>query len=511
MVFSSIIFVFFFLPIVLIGYFILVLPAILGSRNSIWWRLGNCFLLMTSLLFYFWGEKFLIWIIITSTLIDYTCALLISGGLGRGAIRQLRPDTPRAVWQKFGLVLSICSNLAFLGVFKYFNFGVDGFNRLMATMGLSALQWTDAIRITLPLGISFYTFQSMSYTIDVYRGQVRATRNLIDFACYVTMFPQLVAGPIVRYRDIAEKLYSRVITSELFASGVSRFVVGLGKKLLIANTVSVAAEQILSMPTNELSAPIAWLGIVCYATQIYFDFSGYSDMAIGLGRMLGFSFQENFNYPYISRSMREFWQRWHISLSTWFRDYLYIPLGGSRTSLRRTYVNLAIVFALCGLWHGASWNFVIWGLYHGFFLVIERAWLGTFLSRRHPVIRHAYALLVILCGWVIFACDTMPQVLGFLAAMFGFAGDASSAQDFDWFWTREVRIALMAGVFLSMPVLPALARFQRKWLASLSDASLTTAEAGLHAFRIMGLGILLLVSAMFLSAGTHNPFIYFRF
>jgi alginate O-acetyltransferase complex protein AlgI len=511
MVFSSIIFVFFFLPIVLVGYFIVVLPAILGSQRRLWWRLGNAVLLISSLVFYFWGETFLIWIIITSTLIDYACALLISGGLGGGAIAQLKPNTTRGFRQKFGLVASICANLTFLAVFKYLNFGVDSYNYLLASLGLSALAWTDAISITLPLGISFYTFQSMSYTVDVYRGHVRATRNLIDFACYVTMFPQLVAGPIVRYHDIAEKLHSRVITCELFASGVSRFIVGLGKKLLIANTVSVAAEQIMAMPTHELSASIAWLGIVCYATQIYFDFSGYSDMAIGLGRMLGFSFQENFNYPYISRSMREFWQRWHISLSSWFRDYVYIPLGGNRQSSGRTYMNLLVVFTLCGLWHGASWTFVIWGLYHGFFLALERAWLGTLLSRRHPLFRHAYTLLIILCGWVIFACDSLPHVLGFLTAMFGFAADASSAQGFDWFWTREVRIALITGVFLSTPVLPAFLKWQAHWLTALKGVSHTAAETGLFTMRMLGLLVLLVICAMFLSAGTHNPFIYFRF
>ena len=511
MVFSSVIFVFFFLPIVLVGYFILVLPAILGSRKYLWWYFGNLFLLISSLVFYFWSEKFLIWIIITSTLINYLCGLLISGGFSWGEIALLAPDTPRNFRHKFGLVLSICSNLALLGVFKYFNFGVDSYNRLMAMLGLSALEWTDAIRITLPLGISFYTFKSMSYTIDVYRGHVRATRNLIDFACYVTMFPQLVAGPIVRYHDIADSLHSRIITSELFASGVSRFVIGLGKKLLIANTVSVAAEQILAMPANKLSSSIAWLGIVCYTIQIYFDFSGYSDMAIGLGRMLGFKFQENFNYPYISRSMREFWQRWHISLSTWFRDYLYIPLGGSRKSKGRTYVNLVIVFTLCGLWHGANWTFIVWGLYNGFFLITERVWLGKFLSRRHPLFGHAYALMVILCGWVIFACDTLPHAWGFLTAMFGFAGNVSSVQDIDWFLTREIRIALIAGIFLSMPVLPALSEFQDRWLSLLKGAAQTAAEISFCTFRIIGLCVLFVICAMFLSAGTHNPFIYFRF
>jgi len=511
MVFSSIIFVHFFLPIVLIGYFILIMPAILNSKRSSWWHAGNFFLLISSLVFYFWGEKYLIWIIITSTLIDYFCGLLISGGFSRGQIVKLTPDAPRSFRQKFGLALSICSNLVFLGVFKYFNFGVDSYNHFMSTLGLSTLEWTNAVRITLPLGISFYTFQSMSYTIDVYRGHVQATRNLIDFACYVTMFPQLVAGPIVRYHDIADKLHNRLISYELFASGVSRFIIGLGKKLLIANTVSVAAEQILAIPTNEINGSVAWLGIVCYTVQIYFDFSGYSDMAIGLGRMFGFSFMENFNYPYISRSMREFWQRWHISLSTWFRDYLYIPLGGSRISTKRTYLNLVIVFTLCGLWHGASWVFVVWGLYHGFFLVIERMWLGKFLAGRHPLFGHVYALIVIMCGWVIFACDTLPHAVGYLSAMFGFTKNVSSVQDIDWFLTREIRIALIAGIIFSMPTLPGFVELCDRLLVWLKGVSRTAATIIFGAFRVIGLCALFVICVMYLSAGTHNPFIYFRF
>jgi alginate O-acetyltransferase complex protein AlgI len=325
------------------------------------------------------------------------------------------------------------------------------------------------------------------------------------------MFPQLVAGPIVRYHDIADKLHNRLISYELFASGVSRFIIGLGKKLLIANTVSVAAEQILAIPTNEINGSVAWLGIVCYTVQIYFDFSGYSDMAIGLGRMFGFSFMENFNYPYISRSMREFWQRWHISLSTWFRDYLYIPLGGSRISTKRTYLNLVIVFTLCGLWHGASWVFVVWGLYHGFFLVIERMWLGKFLAGRHPLFGHVYALIVIMCGWVIFACDTLPHTVGYLSAMFGFTKNVSSVQDIDWFLTREIRIALIAGIIFSMPTLPGFVLLCDKLLVWLKGVSRTAATIIFGAFRVIGLCALFVICVMYLSAGTHNPFIYFRF
>lgn len=511
MVFSSIIFLFLFFPLFLGVYYLIFMPVLLGIGQSFWRQLNNLFLLLSSLVFYFWGEKFLVWIVVTSTFIDYVCGLIISGGIARRKTQNLSSENSRMFREKFGLAVSICSNLAFLGVFKYFNFGIDSFNRLVEVMGMSGLMLKDTLRITLPLGISFYTFQSMSYTIDVYRGRVQATRKLINFACYVTMFPQLVAGPIVRYRDIADQLVSRMITRELFASGVSRFIVGLGKKLLIANTVSIAAEKIIAMPTTELSSSIAWLGIVCYTIQIYFDFSGYSDMAIGLGRMLGFTFQENFNYPYISRSMHEFWRRWHISLSTWFRDYLYIPLGGNRRSIGRTYVNLMVVFTLCGLWHGASWTFVVWGLYHGFFLIMERTWLEKFLSHRHPLFGHTYTVLVILCGWVIFASDTLPHAFGFLSAMFGLASNTSAAQDVNWFLTREIRIALVIGIICSMPVVPTFAELQDKWLGWLRGTHQTAMQITFCTFRVIGLCALFLICAMYLSAGTHNPFIYFRF
>lgn len=511
MVFSSIIFIFFFLPIALGGYYLLSLPALLGYRQKYWRRASNLFVLLASLVFYFWGEKFLVWIVITSTLIDYICGLLISAGLYRRKIQKLLINTQRSRLQKFGLILSICSNLAFLGTFKYFNFGVENYNNLVTALGLSTLRWEDAIRITLPLGISFYTFQSMSYTIDVYRGRVRATRNLIDFACYVTMFPQLVAGPIVRYHDVAKQLVSRVITRELFASGVSRFILGLGKKVLVANTVAMTAEKIFALGTSELTTGVAWLGATAYTIQIYFDFSGYSDMAIGLGRMLGFNFRENFNYPYISKSVREFWQRWHISLSTWFRDYLYIPLGGSRCSTGRTYLNLLAVFFLCGLWHGASWTFVVWGFYHGLFLILERLWLGKFLSKRHAIISQTYTVLVVMCGWVLFASDTLSHATSFLAAMAGFDKASSTANNISWYLSSDVRLALIIGVIFSMPVLPTLGRWWEGLYASRKDKIILALEPPRLFFYVTGLSMILLICLMLLSAGTHNPFIYFRF
>jgi alginate O-acetyltransferase complex protein AlgI len=492
-------------------YYLLFTPVLLGLRQNFWRQLSNLFLLISSLIFYFWGEKFLVWIVVTSTFIDYVCGLIISGGIARRQTQNLSLENSRMFREKLGLVVSICSNLAFLGVFKYFNFGVESCNRLLEVMGLSGLMLKDTLRITLPLGISFYTFQSMSYTIDVYRGQVQATRKLIDFACYVTMFPQLVAGPIVRYRDIADQLVSRMITRELFASGVVRFILGLGKKMVVANTLSVVAESVFELPTNKLSCSVAWLGSIAYGIQIYFDFSGYSDMAIGLGRMLGFDFKENFNYPYISKSVQEFWRRWHISLSTWFRDYLYIPLGGSRCSTKRTYFNLIVVFYLCGLWHGASWTFVVWGLYHGLFLILERMWLGKFLSKLPQIVRHIYTLLIVLCGWILFTSETLPHGLRFLAVMFGFGEHTGAVQELSWHLTREVKMALLVGVIFSMPVLPALTRLKKSLIVSYEQPTQVAVELVFSVCRTIGLCALFVICAMYLSAGTHNPFIYFRF
>jgi alginate O-acetyltransferase complex protein AlgI len=382
-VFSSITFLFFFLPIVLGLYHLVFLPVSIGHRSAPFWRhLSNLFLLTVSLFFYFWGEGWLIWIILASTLIDYCCGLLIGGAFHKGEIERLIKDAPRTFRQRAGLIISICSNLAFLCFFKYFNFGVDSLNMALP----ASWQIHDAMRIALPLGISFYTFQSMSYTIDVYRGQVKATANLIDFACFVTLFPQLVAGPIVRYRDIAHQLVHRTISRSLFASGVSRFTIGLAKKVLLANTVAQAADGILALPSQQMTTALAWIFTLCYSLQIYFDFSGYSDMAIGLGRMFGFDLKENFNYPYISRSIRDFWRRWHISLSTWFRDYVFVPLSLNVNLRSHVYVVLLMTWALVGLWHGASWNFVLWGVYQavliGAFRFIQRSYRRLQASRR---------------------------------------------------------------------------------------------------------------------------------
>jgi alginate O-acetyltransferase complex protein AlgI len=503
MVFSSITFLFFYLPVVLVLYHLLFLPVSRRSpRAPLFLRLSNLFLLGVSLLFYFWGEGWLVWILLTSTLIDYVCGLLLAGAWRTGRVELLAEGGPRSRAQRLTLIASLTANLLFLGFFKYFNFGVDTVNRLVP----DAWRLTDVLRVTLPLGISFYTFQSMSYTIDVYRGHVKATRNLIDFACYVALFPQLVAGPIVRYADIAQQLVRRTVSTRLFASGVNRFVLGLAKKVLIANTVARAADAILALPADQITTPQAWAATLCYSIQIYYDFSGYSDMAIGLGRMFGFEFLENFNYPYISRSLHEFWRRWHISLSTWFRDYLYIPMGGNRKGAGRTYFNLFTVFFLCGLWHGANWSYVVWGLFHGFFLIAERLGLARLVNRLPRPLQHGYALLLIMVSWVLFYTESFSKSVVLITSLAGFAPTAKSSLMLQDWWSGDILAALVFGILFSAPVLPR----ARVWLDRLRAHSPAGAAAWTLA-HAAAVAFLFLSCAMSLAAGTHNPFIYFRF
>jgi alginate O-acetyltransferase complex protein AlgI len=356
----------------------------------------------------------------------------------------------------------------------------------------------------LPLGISFYTFHALSYLVDVSRRAADGQRDPAAMGLYIVFFPQLIAGPIIRYKDIADQLVHRAVTREAFALAIQRFVIGLAKKMLIANTLAGPADAIFALPTAELTVGLAWLGIVCYTLQIYFDFSGYSDMAIGLALLFGFRFPENFNYPYVARSLTEFWRRWHISLSTWFRDYVYVPLGGNRRGAARTFLNLWIVFFLCGLWHGAAWTFVAWGLYHGSFLVVERLGAGRWLERLWAPARHAYAMLAVMVGWVFFRAESLHQAAGYLAAMSGFAAGSGLEQHVGLQLNTVVALALAAGVTGSAPVLPRLGR----WSEGISALNLRlVVEVG----RIAGLVLLLVASAMLMAAGTYNPFIYFRF
>jgi alginate O-acetyltransferase complex protein AlgI len=507
MVFSSITFLFLFLPLTLALVHAIELPGRLGVWPRLFRQLANLFLLGASLLFYFWGESLLIWALLLTVGINYVCALVISGVGRRGTRPPLEVGGPRTRGQTAALWLAVLSSLALLGFFKYFGFGLANYNRLVAAVGLDALQWHTALSVALPLGISFYTFQALSYTIDVYRGHVQATRNPIDFACYVTLFPQLVAGPIVRYADVARELVSRAATAAEFASGTTRFTLGLGKKVLLANTLASTADRIFALPAEQLSCNLAWLGVIAYTLQIYYDFSGYSDMAIGMGRMLGFRFPENFRLPYAARSIQDFWRRWHISLSTWLRDYLYIPLGGSRGSTLRTYVNLWLVFLLCGLWHGAGWTFVAWGLYHGLFLVLERRGLARWLERLGAPFGHAYTLLVVMCGWVLFRSDSIPQAGAFLRAMFdlgGAWGHTSPVLD------NDGKLALVLGAVLASPLVGWLGE---RWRAFIQERSPSgwAGELAFQTLRTAGTTALLALAAMWLAAGTYNPFIYFRF
>ncbi len=523
MLFSSAIFVFLFLPLLLALYF--VVHA----------RLRNTLLLVASMLFYAWGEPVMSVVMVASITANYVFGLWVDAARARGRGKGV-------------IAVATVFNLGLLVVFKYADWIWDTLGTVLVAVGVlhapparigSFLGPDSALRVVLlnpdatirlPIGISFFTFQAFSYVIDVYRREGAVNKNPLDIALYVSLFPQLIAGPIVRYRDVAEQIVQRVVTLEGFAEGVRRFVIGLGKKMLIANLCAEACDKVFGaagvpgIPAAELTPAVAWLGIVAYTLQIYFDFSGYSDMAIGLGRMFGFTFLENFNYPYISRSITEFWRRWHISLSTWFRDYLYIPLGGNRGSKASTYRNLVLVFFLCGLWHGANFTFVVWGLYHGAFLVIERAGLGKWLDKRPAILRHAYTLLVVVVGWVFFRATTMAYALSYLAAMFGLVNGSQTIhfeypplQD-EWiaaslvhpvalYATSLTWTAIAAGIIGSIPWLPSVRRFT----ARLAERGRTGTWLSLEIAGMAGLALVFVCVAMELAGGAYNPFIYFRF
>ena len=466
MVFSSSVFLIVFLPITLLAYFIV--PArFIKARNSV--------LLAASLVFYGWGEPKYILIMIFSIVFNYVC------GLAAGKNRS-----------KAVLILCVVGNLALLGYFKYTDFVLETVNRL-AEAGLALPG------IALPIGISFYTFQTMSYVIDVYRGKVEAQRDIITFGTYVTLFPQLIAGPIVRYSDVAVMLVGRKTNLEQIAEGVRRFIIGFGKKVLLANQIYVVWMELSAM--ENLSVSAAWLGAVAFTFQIYFDFSGYSDMAIGLGKIFGFDYLENFNYPYISRSITEFWRRWHMSLSSWFKEYVYIPLGGNRKGLSRQLINISIVWILTGLWHGASWNFVMWGVYYGIILIIEKLGLLKVLKKCPAVVGHIYSLILIVIGWVIFAVDDMGQVAAYRGMMLGssqiFIDDA-----FVYFF--ESRIWLLIACVIGSTPLP-------KIVCSIIAEKLEDREVLLGTIEtVLFMGIFAL-SMAFLVSGSYNPFLYFRF
>ncbi len=480
MLFTEPTFLFLFLPALLCLYF---LPR-QGHRNWL--------LLVASVVFYAWGGGNFTWLIAASIAFNYYAALAVDR----------HRHTPAGTWLLRG---AIGANLLVLGIFKYANFIGDNVNALLTASGAAAV---PVPRVLLPIGISFFTFHAISYVVDVYRRDAVAQKHPTEAALYLLLFPQLIAGPIIRYRQIASQLARRVVTADSFAYGTRRFIVGFGKKMLIANAAAGPADQIFAMPAAQLDAAHAWLGVACYTLQIYFDFSGYSDMAIGLGAMFGFTFPENFRYPYIATSLQDFWRRWHLSLSAWFRDYVYVPLGGNRVSTGRLYLNLLTVFFLCGLWHGASWTFVVWGLFHGAFLVLERLPPGRAIEALPRPARHAYTLLVVMTGWVFFRADSLAGAGAMLQAMWGGGAAAPAPYAIAWYLTPELLLALVAGAIGATPIVPVLARR----LAAAGDVT-TPPSVGWapSLLTTCALAVILVAAVMLSAARTYNPFIYFRF
>ena len=466
MVFSGIPFLYYFLPATILLY--LAAPR----------KLKNAVLLLASLVFYAWGEQRLVLLFAATILLGWLLGLLIERFRGK-------------VWSRVFLWLSVLTTLGLLGYFKYADFFMESLN---SAFGLSL----PLLRVALPIGISFYTFQILSYTIDVYRGDVAAQRNLIDFAAYVSMFPQLIAGPIVRYSDIAGQLTARTHRLDKVASGVRRFLVGLGKKVLIANVLGQLCTQFRQ--TSQPSILFHWLYAVAFMLQIYFDFSGYSDMAIGLGRLFGFDFPENFNYPYISKSITEFWRRWHMTLGSWFRDYVYIPLGGNRRGIGRQLFNILVVWMLTGLWHGAAWNFVLWGVFYALLLTAEKLGLKKALDN-HGALGHVYVLLAVLLGFVLFNADSLGQAAQDIAGMFAF-GKLPLFSAEAVYYLRSYGVVLLLAVIGATPL-------PKRVIAALSEnRKLTRSWNVLEPLLLTGL---LLVVTAYLVDGSFNPFLYFRF
>ncbi len=466
MVFSSLEFLFLYLPVTLIIYF------------AVPFRIRNLFLLVISLLFYGWGEPLYVFLMAGTIVIDYAAGYILEKNRQKGRLI---------------VALTVIVNLLFLGFFKYYDFFIEN---LRLIPGLSSLK---PLGLTLPIGISFYTFQALSYVIDVYRGDARVQKSLASFGAYVTLFPQLIAGPIVRYKDVDDQLREREHSVSLFASGLRTLIAGLSKKVLLANTAGAMWDTFSALPQNERTVFGAWLGIIFYSFQLYFDFSGYSDMAIGLGKMLGFKFLENFNYPYISRSITDFWRRWHISLSSWFREYLYIPLGGNRHGTLATYRNLFIVWLSTGFWHGASWNYLLWGLYYFILLACEKAFLLKLLSRLPRTLGHIYSLFFIVIGWLLFVSEDIGAGFVYLGNMFGQGvGAGLAGGGFLYQLLRNLPFILILAV-ASTPL-------PKKLFWKLYGRS--------SAFRWIGTAVaaaLAVICVAFLVDSTYNPFLYFRF
>ena len=468
MLFSSIVFLFTFLPAVMILYYLL--PV----------RFRNVILLLASLVFYAWGEPVYLFLMLLSILFNYFSGLDIARNL----------QDKRAA--KRSLVFNLIINLAVLGFFKYEGFVLDTLNGILPVhISYHALP--------LPIGISFYTFQILSYIIDVYRGNVKVQTNLPNFALYVTMFPQLIAGPIVQYADVDEQLASREVSRTKFGEGSMYFIRGLAKKVLLANTSGMIFTEVSGLAKGNIAVMTAWLGAFAYMFQIYFDFSGYSDMAIGLGKMFGFEFNMNFNYPYVSKSITEFWRRWHISLSSWFRDYVYIPLGGNRVSKIKHIRNLLIVWFLTGLWHGAAWNFVAWGLYYGVILIIEKYLLSPVLDRLPDVVRHIYSIVLVVIGWVLFFSSSFGQAADYIRVMFGAGAHGFADRESMYLLTSNLILWLIL-IFGSTP----LVHFRYEHMLRTKKWNTTIINSVVYA-------ALFIVCIAYLITETYNPFLYFRF
>lgn len=468
MLFSSIVFLFTFLPVTLLVYYLV--PG----------RLKNIVLLLASLVFYAWGEPVYVILMVLSILFNYVSGIDIERNL----------ENPFKAKQS--LVIAVVVNLLILGFFKYYGFLIESLNAVLPV----ELPYKE---LALPIGISFYTFQTLSYIIDVYRGKVQVQKNLISFGVYVTMFPQLIAGPIVKYSDVEMQLRDRNITMEKFGDGAIYFVRGLAKKVLIANMTGLVFTKVSTITFSEMSVLTAWIGCIAYTFQIYFDFSGYSDMAVGLGKMLGFEFMKNFDYPYLSRSITEFWRRWHISLGTWFREYVYIPLGGNRKGKERTILNLMIVWFLTGLWHGASWNFVMWGMYYGILLIIEKFMIGDRFEKVPGMFRHLYSLLFVMIGWVFFFSPTLGFAWKYLGVMFGVG--AKTVVDSMGIYLLITNLALFAIAAVGST-------------AKVHEIFGRIVYGGYKVRAVLACAIyagMFLLSIAYLVTETYNPFLYFRF
>ena len=466
MLFSSMTFVFIFLPIVCAVY-LLVRPEI-----------KNYVLLISSMLFYAWGEPRYLAIMILTIVINYYGAFFISRSNHH---------------KKWILAVTIMANLSFLFYFKYFNFVMRNINDAFDTQ-------FDFINIIMPIGISFYTFQALSYVVDVYRGEVNVQKNVYKLALYISLFPQLVAGPIVKYHDMAKQIDKRDVTFDKVNYGVKRFIIGLAKKMLIANTLGAVADKIFAQPVEQVDVLTAWLGAIAYSLQLYYDFSGYSDMAIGLGSIFGFKFLENFNYPYISKSITEFWRRWHISLSTWFKEYLYIPLGGNRVTKRRNIFNLFVVFLATGIWHGAEWTFVIWGLWHGSFIIFEKltGWHKKEGGFKLNLAHHIYTIFIFVIGWVIFRAENLSYATDYIKNMFGLISEHNIIYNHSYYIDNLEIITFVAAIICTMPIFNKLLDIDFK-----CKIKRTLLNIWLLCIFILSVSVM--------AASTYNPFIYFRF